>query len=808
MTARGRRVAGTLAVLALALAAGHWVARYRAERLWEASVASAVATAGARRALAMMGLELLGVVLATSWLLLHFGLAARIALPIQRPRGGESRHPRSRALVRWSVAGAAAVAGVLVGSGLGGSLDHLRFALTEVRLGLRDPLAGRDLGTFLGSFPFWSAVQRKAVLLAVVALGGAGFLHAAGGSLRLVGHRLRVAPAARGQLAVLLATLGAVLAWDLTLEPLRLAAGQRGPLLPDEFALRSLLAYLIAGLGLLAGLLSLLWWVRIRGGVPLVIWLMFVLGWTGMAVLPVHPEAAHQDPGWRAEARTLDALAFGLGSLERSRQVGALPVASLKPTLWDDSVMTRVMGASGLPHRGWLAAGGQDRGAAGRPVWIGFRVEDQARPTVIVASDDQASPAGAPLFFEHPARDPEPAGRPVRARVAALVIRPHAARIALHPGDRPSSGVPLGRWLDRLALAWAWQAPLALAAPRGARLDWHLDPAVRLAAVAPFARWTTPRLRLLGERLFWQSDGVLISPGAPSSGRVRWSGGGGITAVSLARAAFMGVIDAETGTVRIFRRTPTDSLASAWARVAAPVIEPAESIPPALREGEAYPVELAMVQARVLAGPAWDAGRLAGNGDPDAMPSEAAGGGAYLVPFVRPGSRVLSGLLSVRRTPAGDSVALLRFDPLAPTQVPSAASLRQQWERFPFRMLLGDSILAVGARFQVGAVRYALTEEGVLAYQPAWAASPGGVPRLVLVNVALGKRLGTGRDFLEAWRNLQGETSPIPMATGTEALLAEVRRWWWYADSALKRGDLGELARALQSLRELLERRR
>ena len=97
---------------------------------------------------------------------------------------------------------------------------------------------------------------------------------------------------------------------------------------------------------------------------------------------------------------------------------------------------------------------------------------------------------------------------------------------------------------------------------------------------------------------------------------------------------------------------------------------------------------------------------------------------------------------------------------------------------------------------------------GVFGYQPAWAEPPGGMPRLVLVNVALGTRLGTGRDFLEAWRNLQGETSPTPMATGAEALLAEVRRWWWYADSALQRGDLADLGRALEVLRELLERRR
>ena len=121
---------------------------------------------------------------------------------------------------------------------------------------------------------------------------------------------------------------------------------------------------------------------------------------------------------------------------------------------------------------------------------------------------------------------------------------------------------------------------------------------------------------------------------------------------------------------------------------------------------------------------------------------------------------------------------------------------------------LDHSIRAAGAVFRPGAVRYALAEEGIVAYQPAWAESPTGRPRLALVNVALGPRLGTGRTYRDAWRNLRGEVSPAPVGAGAQAVLDEVRRWWLHADSALKRGDLAELGRALSYLRDLLERQR
>lgn len=798
MPGRSRRVASALVVLALVLAAGKWGATFLADRLWEATVSDAVARAGAQRAIAAAGLELLVAAVTSGWLLLHFVLAARIALPLHRPPEVEDARPWPRAIPRWSIPVAALVLGVLLGSGGGGSLDHLRLTLDGAHLGVRDPLVDEDLGVFLGSFPFWSGLQLRATVLSLVASGGVVLLYLAGGTIRLVGHRIHVSRRGRGQLAVLLAVLALCLAWDASLIPMRLAAGTRGPILHSEFVLRSLMSYLETGFGAAAAVMTLSWWFRVRGAVAFLFWMMFVLARIGGALLPLHTGGAPADQAWRATARGLDSIAFQLSGLDRTAPTRPTPAALLIPTLWDDSVATRALGAGAGVHRGWIMT------TAPQAVWLGILERSEGGgPAVVAISDDQVASTGAPLSWDRQAGAAVPGLRPFWELPSPLASRPGARRVEIaSPAQAASVGVSIDGWADRVVFAWAWQAQGALAAPLGSRVGWRLDPVVRLRAVAPFAHWCAPRLRVLDSRLVWQSDGLLVSDRFPSSNRIPWASSGG--SASLVRSGFLGLVDAATGAVRIFRRDPADSFSAVWARIAAPLIEPAASIPGALRIGEAYPEELALAQARVLAGPAWSAGALDSAAGGGGLPPESPGGGERLVPFLRPGTQALASLLILRRTATGDSLRMLRFDTLVPIE--PASVLKQRWERFPFVQMLRDSVRAAGALFERGAVRYALAEEGIVAYQPDWSGTPGSRPRLALVNVALGQRLGTGRTFADAWKNLRGEISPTPVGSGAQAVLDEVRRWWLHADSALKRGDLAELGRALAYLRELLEK--
>ena len=92
----------------------------------------------------------------------------------------------------------------------------------------------------------------------------------------------------------------------------------------------------------------------------------------------------------------------------------------------------------------------------------------------------------------------------------------------------------------------------------------------------------------------------------------------------------------------------------------------------------------------------------------------------------------------------------------------------------------------------------------MVAYQPGYAIGPGHRTAIVLVNVALGDRLGAGRSYDEAWANLRGVAAPKPVGTDLTERLEQAQSWIELADEALKRGDLPEFARAWSYLRELL----
>lgn len=797
MSGRGRRLAIIFLIVGGTLAGGRWAAEFFAERLWESHLSSAAALAGARRALIEAGLELGFIALTAGWLLLHLNLAARTALPVRAPPGEAVTRLWPRAIPRWTISASALVLGVLAGSGGSRMAAAFQLMLDGAPLGVNDPLLEEDLGKFLGSFPFWSAVQERAVIGALLALGGAAGLYLAGGLIRRSGRRIGVSVRARGQLAILVAVLALTLAWGASQEPLRLAAGLRGPIRHPEFLLQATMAYLRSGVGAAAAVLSLLWWVRVRGAVAFLFWVMFGLATLGAEALPLHPDLAQRDPVWRSESRRLDSVAFGLG-LTADRPASPAPGA-VRVSLWDEEVVVR-SGLGAVVHRGWLVPAmrpSAPRLPAPEPVWFGLR--DNGTAALLVESDDRPAGSGAPLFWTADRPEPGPALEPYRIlRAADLAIRPGAPRIVLSR-DSGAAGMRVGSLPRRLMLAWAWQAPGVVTAPGQSRVGWRLDPGVRLRSLAPFAHWSTPRIRWVENRVVWQSDGILVADGFPASTRVPWGNG----SASLVKSSFMGVVDAASGAVRIFQRMAGDSLARAWARISAPLIEPPSRIPAQLRELEPYPPEVAVAQARVLQDAAWGVGALEFlHGT--ALSTESPGGSERIISYLRPGSQLVGSLLILRRTAAGDSLRLFDLDSFPPVE--SAAALRQRWERFPYQQMVRDSVPAAGAGFRSGAVRYTMTSEGPLAYQPAWAEGPAARPRLVLVNLALGPRLGTGRTFQEALQNLRGEISPSPVGRTSQALLDEMRRWWQRADSALKRGDLDALGRALSQLRELLER--
>lgn len=804
MPGRGRRIAVALIVLALLLSAGRWAASFAADRFWEAGVSQAVAIAGTRRALISLALELSLLFLTALWFHFQLALAARIALPDRPPPERDSARVWPPQLPRWTLAVLAiGMAGVL-GNGAGEWRDELLLSLDGMRLGVRDPLLSTDLGVFLRQLPLWLDLQQRAILLILAALVAVGLLHVVGETIRLSDRRLWIWPRARGQLAVLLALLALTLGWGSALESYRLAAGLRGPLLPSEFALRSLVAQIQVALALLAALLSFLWWMRGRGALVTAAWLLLATALLAGRGLPLRGDGPTTDPSWRSAARALDSLAFQLSALETGPEAARLPADSLVPTLWDAGVLTRAAaadsGAISDLRRGWIRGSGPRQ-----PVWFAVRELPGRGPELLALSDTRVASTGALLAWRETDSLPTTSVAPYR-RLEARAIRPTAERLVLATNGH---GVALDSWFRRIVLAWALQSPAAFSAGPAARIAWRLDPVVRLRAVAPFAHWTPPRPRFTQAGLFWQSDGLLLSDLFPSSTRVDW----GARKVSMVRSAFLGIVNVATGEVRIFRRDPADSLAAAWARIARPMIESPEAVPAELRAGDAYPEELLLAQAQVLEGAAWNAGRVERLPDGRArIPPAGPGGAAVLVPFIAPVTGRVVALLSAHRTDRGDSLRLIRLDTLL--HVEGSAKLMERWKLFPFQQGLDDSVRAAGASFEAGLVRFALTREGVVSYQPAWALDDAHRATLLLVNVALvrtngtGRVLrGTGRTLADAWRNSRGEIA-AGSSSNAQAILEEARRLMLHADSARERGDLQERERTLAALRELLKPRR
>ena len=809
MPGRGRRVVVALVVLALVLSAGRWGAAFFADRLWESGISARVAAAGGRLALIRLSLELALLLLAGIWLFLHLTIAARIALPDRPPPERDSARVWPAQLPRWTLAVLAIVLAVVLGDGGGEWRDPLLLTLDGVRVGLRDPLLSADLGVFLRQVPLWLELQHRATVLVIAALCGVLLLHLTGETIRFSKWRPLVWPRARAQLALLLVLLALCLGWGAWLEPNRLAAGLHGPLLPSEFAFQNVVTEVVAALALLTAVLSLCWWLGLRGTLVAGAWLLLgaaLLASRGLRLrADSSPDRVIEDPAWLGEARVLDSFAFQLAGLDSRVDSAAPPADSLAASLWDASVLSLAVPDSATlsePKRGWIRAGGRQQ-----PVWLAVRQRAGQDPELIAASETLAPPGGALLAWHADDSVPSP-GVAAFKRLRPGSVRPAAERIRL-ASDADGPGVRLDGWVRRVMLAWALQTGTAISASSGTRIAWRLDPAMRLRAVAPFASWVPPRPRMLGAELVWQSDGLLVSDYVPSSTRVEW----GARRVSMIRSAFVGVVYAGSGEVRIFRRDPADSLSAAWARIARPMIEAPDSIPRELREGEAYPEELVLAQAKVLEGPAWNAGSLErlADGTPR-LPPAAPGGSRFLVPLIVPATGNLSALLSARRTAAGDSLQLFRVD--TAWKVEGSARLIERWKLFPFQQGLDDSVRAAGGRFETGRVRFALTREGIAAYQPAWAIDDSSHVNLVLLNVALVRTggagrpwRGTGRTLADAWRNARGEIA-AGSATNAQAILEEARRLVLQADSARKRGDLQELQRTLAALRALLERRR
>ena len=785
-----RRLAWFVAVPIGLLVLGRWTAEFATNRLWENQVSEAAALVGTRFALLAAALEAAGLLVAVTWILTHYLVATRTVVlqfgDLPRPLGGLSE--RAVYLVTAAIA---VVVGVAVGAGTGEWLHPVLLAASDLTVGAVDPLLQVDLGVYLAKLPLWDLLYYRAVMMFAPAAIGVLLISTMGGTLAIRDRRLWLAPRARWQVAILLVVAALLVGWSYALEPYRLAADRAAVLGPAEFLLRATVAQVVTLFAATAAVLSFFWGTRLRFTVALGGWVGLGLATLGGAILVETravkaPLAATELMG----LRRLDTVAFGLQDRPGS---SAAPADSLGPSLWDPATLISMAQGDSSQVLG-VVPGLLD--VAGRRVrtWFVVRSTPRGEPILIAVADDHSGPAGGPASI----RWGDPALSPGLLPYLALshhYALPGAPEFDLSPN---AAGFSLWSTPRRIAAAWALQIGPVLRALPTDRLAWRLDPVVRLQAIAPFADWSSPRAVVIDREVYWVSVGFVTAERFPASRAVPWRGADR----SYVRAGFVGVVRARGADTHVYLRQAGDPLSASWSRIAAPLVEPADSLPPMIGRQLGTPFALAAVQAAVLEGAGWTGRPVAKSsrnsptsGD---FPNAGTRDDPIAFPFLSEDATRIAGLYIAN----GESVEAFGVDNAA--MVPAPKELQQRWDRFPFFQQLRDSIKAAGAEFEPGLIRFGIIGDTVAAYQPSYAFGSTGRTTLVMVNVALGPLLGAGRTVAAAWTNLRGESAPAPVGSDLTSRLEEARQWLERADAALKRGDLEDFGKAFRYLRALL----
>ncbi|MFN2315904.1 MAG: UPF0182 family protein, partial [Gemmatimonadales bacterium] len=690
----------------------------------------------------------------------------------------------------WSLP-AAVLLGLLCGAGTAEWAAPLALAWQAPRWGITDQFHNLDIGFYIGILPALVRIHFLSLALALLGLIAVVILYAVGGSLRVASRRFVLDPGIRLHVGLLGAALAATLGIGYLLEPYEFASGLRPASGAAHVVLLSSMSRLLVGLALATSAMTLFWGLRGRIVLPVGVWATF--GLFALVVRLLAPAAGSVGDGDRdpAELRELEREAFGIPEVIESRpgDPASLPDSIALEGLWDLRALLP-------PGEGrWIGAARTSwpvNGSAHPALLLVTDADERDVVSLVVVRDDLSGPEGHPLSVRDD-RVAYPGIAPL-LELPGSVARPGATGVRVVAGE---SGVQTGGPIRRLLLTWALQHNLLRVDP-GSRALWRLDPRERLSAIAPFAEWGTPRPVLDDGILVWVSDGYLHSSAFPGVAPVPWRG----RPASYLRAAFLGVVTADDGAVRVFERGSTDPLSLAWTAIARELVEPESAIPVSWASAMEYPVEWFGTHAAVLRRRHWQLGGLVSA--PVGVGFDTIPGPVHRAGFQSSEGRRLLAVLEGERIGAAEQLRIIRLDSFPAIESP--VLLPARWERLPFVQQMRDSALATGWRYQGGPLQFKMTEAGPLGWQAAFVIDSAGQGTLVALNLALAGRLGTGPDRDGAWENLRGVRAAFPVSLGEQIRLRQAREWLLRADSAMRRGDLAGFGRAFEALRAILDR--
>ena len=275
MTRSGRRrlyVTGAI-LLVVALVGGRWLAVETADRAWDRTFAGGTALIDARN-LALM-LQTLALVAAVTWATGNLLVVYRAIGSVQMPRrlgDLEIVEAVSHKVLFGGTLLLGLILGVLFSLGTGDWWRYVALASSPPHFGLVDDRLRLDAGYYVGVLPWRSALQNRALVLALGTLAIVALLYSVIGSLRMRRGRIRASDYARAHCGVLLAVVALVITWGALLDPAEVIAGIHGSV--DQAALGARIpgARVVAAISILTAGISLLWAWRDRPNLILAGW--------------------------------------------------------------------------------------------------------------------------------------------------------------------------------------------------------------------------------------------------------------------------------------------------------------------------------------------------------------------------------------------------------------------------------------------------------------------------------------------------------------------------------------------------------
>lgn len=695
------------------------------------------------------------------------------------------------AVSQRTLLGATVLLGVVLGSlfslGAGDWWRHAVLAASPPHFGISDATKlDHDVGYYVSVLPWLAALQNRALVLVVGALGIVTLLYAVIGTLRVRHGRLRASDHARAHVGLLLACLALVIAWGAVLDPAEVVGGLHGTVDQAALTVRVPGSALVAAVAVITAVISIAWAWRDRPRLFIAGWAALLISLTaGYFVVPgvvrasAGPGTVGEGGGGRggngsklAQRRLdLERVAFGLTDLDgRAPPAFASGEAALRTMpVWDAA---HVAGVAGTAAR--AVALRPPRQADAGAAWLVAPTAPSEIVRVAVETDSGLALTALPTAD------------------AVLRFGPGLeSPLVTSPDSAP--GVPIdGAW-RRFAIAWTIQSWGLL---RGESNDhvllWRRDVTDRLERLAPFAQFGAPAPAIRAGALWWVSWGYVSHEAFPLVRPLAWRDGD----VRYARAGLVGAVRAGTGETHLWLAPGYDSLTAAWARRFEPLIEPADRLPADLLAQLAYPAEtFALAVAQLLRASADSGGDAAAWTMRPREPFQLGGplpdGGQWTAVALE------SGLLAPKR-----------FVGLYAATVTARGHQRHLWqasgdpERLPGE-LLGSASLRPGQLRIWPAGGSVITVQAQMLEPVAARSTTPPPPHVTEVYVTLGGRSGRG---LTAQAALRGGEQFV-MDTTLSARWERTRRLALQANAALDAGNLelfsqlwrellGELARA------------